>query len=74
MPADLSVVGFDTVELARVVRPRLTIVAQPTDAIAAEAAALIRRRLDGAPEPFETRTLPSRLLAGSSVAHVHPGP
>lgn len=74
VPADLSVVGFDTVELARVVRPRLTIVAQPTDAIAAEAAALIRRRLDGATEPFETRTLPSRLLAGSSVAHVHPGP
>ncbi|QHC57468.1 LacI family DNA-binding transcriptional regulator [Rathayibacter sp. VKM Ac-2760] len=72
IPADLSLVGFDTVELARVVRPRLTIVAQPTEEIAAEAAALIRRRLDGAAEPPETRILPSRLLAGASVHHLHP--
>lgn len=70
VPADLSLVGFDTVELAQVVQPRLTIVVQPTDAIAAEAAALIRRRLDGAAEPFATRLLDGRLLEGDSVARL----
>jgi alanine racemase/LacI family transcriptional regulator len=71
IPADLSLIGFDIVELARVVQPQLTIVVQPTDAIAAEAAALIRRRLDGAAEPFSTHTLASRLVDGASVAHLH---
>ncbi|PPG86204.1 LacI family transcriptional regulator [Rathayibacter sp. AY1F3] len=73
VPTDLSVVGFDNVELARVVRPHLTTIAQPTEAIAAKAAALVRLRLDsGAEQPGpQERRLPGRLLAGSSVAHLH---
>jgi LacI family transcriptional regulator len=73
IPADLSVVGFDNVELSRVVRPHLTTIAQPTGALAAEAAALIRLRLDTGAEqpPLQERILPGRLLAGSSVAHLH---
>lgn len=72
IPDDLSLIGFDTVELARVVRPRLTIVEQPTDAIAAEAAALIRSRLDGtAGAAPRERVLAGRLIVGGSVAALH---
>ncbi|MFG3340842.1 LacI family DNA-binding transcriptional regulator [Glycomyces sp. NPDC048151] len=72
---DLSVIGFDNFDLARVVRPRLTIVEQPTDAIAAEAAALIRSRLDGTADAApRIRTLSSRLVVGASVAQMHDRP
>jgi DNA-binding LacI/PurR family transcriptional regulator len=68
---DISVIGFDSVELAQVTRPRLTIVAQPVEEIAKEAARLIQHRLDtrepDSLQPVTTR-LPGALVAGSSVA------
>jgi LacI family transcriptional regulator len=44
VPEELSVVGFDSVELAQVTRPRLSMITQPTPQIAAQAAALIHSR------------------------------
>lgn len=69
---DFSLVGFDSPELARAASPRLTIVAQPTHEIAAQAAAFTVRRLKS-PEPraAETRLMTARLVAGESVARVH---
>lgn len=69
VPTDISLVGFDSAELARAVRPQLTMFEQPTPAIAREAARLVRERLDGqAGTAPETVRLGGRLLVGASVA------
>ncbi len=51
IPEDLSVVGFDNLEFARAVSPKLTIVTQPTSEIGRKAAELMLKRL-GQEEPY----------------------
>lgn len=71
---DISVVGFDSVELAQVTRPRLTILAQPIDEIARTAAEIISSRLSGSEAreyPLTKRRLPGSLVVGASVASIH---
>jgi LacI family transcriptional regulator len=69
VPEDLSFVGFDSVELAQVTRPRLSIITQPTPDIAAQAAALIHARLSSDPSPrrHSVVTLAGELVPGGSV-------
>lgn len=68
---DISLIGFDGDELARVTRPTLTIVLQPLADLAREAARIMHERLEGdrsAPsEPTMTR-LSGSLIVGGSVA------
>jgi LacI family transcriptional regulator len=72
VPDDISLVGFDSLELARAVRPRLTMYEQPTLEIAQEAARLIRQRLDTGQTPAHTTiTLTGRLIVGASVRTLH---
>lgn len=72
VPEDISLVGFDSLELARAMRPRLTMYEQPTLDIATEAARLIRHRLDsGESSAHTTVTLAGRLNVGASVNTVH---
>lgn len=47
VPDDLSVVGFDDLELSRVVTPRLTTVRQPLEEMARMGAELLLRLIDG---------------------------
>jgi LacI family transcriptional regulator len=47
VPGDLSVVGFDDLELSRVVTPRLTTVRQPLEEMARMGAELLLRLIDG---------------------------
>jgi len=71
---DISLVGFDSVELAQVTRPRLTIITQPVEEIAREAARIMRTRLGDVPDatgPREMKRLPASLLVGASVASLH---
>lgn len=71
---DISVVGFDLVEVAQTTIPRLTIIEQPTRAIATEAARLIERRLSEDYQPGServTKLLPPRMLPGGSVSRLH---
>ncbi|AMM21601.1 hypothetical protein AX769_17465 [Frondihabitans sp. PAMC 28766] len=74
IPNDMSFIGFDSTELAQVARPPLTVVIQPLEAIAREAAALMSARLSGEQndswEPSVV-TLPGRLVIGGSVASLH---
>ena len=47
VPADVSVVGFDEVDWAQLVRPALTVVSQPAYEVGLDAADLLLRRING---------------------------
>jgi LacI family transcriptional regulator len=74
VPGELSFVGFDSVELAQVTRPRLSMITQPTPHIAAQAAALIHARLSADPSPrmHSVVTLAGDLVRGGSVGPPRP--
>lgn len=77
VPEDLSVIGFDNVEFARAVHPTLTIVTQPTEEIAQNAASLMLKRIEAgrgaeAGEP-ETVNLQTRIMFGKSVKNISDG-
>lgn len=68
---DISLLGFDSVELSRLTVPTLTIVAQPTFEIATCAADLIHHRIDHPDsEEAHIELLAPELLVGGSVARV----
>jgi LacI family transcriptional regulator len=69
VPEELSFVGFDSVELAQVTRPSLSMITQPTPDIAAQAAALIHDRLSAerSPRRHSVVTLAGDLVPGGSV-------
>ncbi|MFT3850999.1 MAG: LacI family DNA-binding transcriptional regulator [Propionivibrio sp.] len=68
VPDELSIIGFDNQQLARIVKPALTIVVQPIQSIGEIAAALLLKRLrdDRAGFPAIHR-LKTRLVMGESV-------
>jgi len=74
IPEDISFVGFDSLELSQVMKPRLSMVVQPTHEIAGRAADLMRHRLEPRPEnqpepePYRRVVLPAELVPGGSVA------
>ncbi len=57
IPEDIAVIGFDDFELAHVLRPRFTLVRQPTAELGRRAAEMLFERLDG-----RARTNPRRLV------------
>lgn len=70
-PDDLSLLGFDNLVLARVLKPALTTIAQPMEQMAATAAALMLDRLEQGPAPgTHTIELAPTLVQGASVAHI----
>jgi LacI family transcriptional regulator len=73
VPRDLSLVGFDSMELTQVVKPRLTAVVQPLEAIAETAAALLLRRMGGDREGYpQTLRLHAELRLLESVGPPRP--
>jgi LacI family transcriptional regulator len=67
IPEELSVAGFDDVELARQVWPPLTTIHQPTDEIAALATRLLIDCLDEHAPSDRHRTLPTELVVRDST-------
>ena len=67
VPDDVSVVGFDDVDLAAYADPPLTTVAQETAAMGRWAVGRLLDRLDGRPAPAETLVLPVRLVVRAST-------
>lgn len=66
IPGDVSVIGFDNLELARALK--LTVVAQPLQEIGQHAAALLLERMQKKEEhPGKVVTLFTRIETGSSV-------
>lgn len=76
VPEELSVIGFDNLQFARACSPKLTIVSQPTEEIAREAAQMILMRLEktGAEktveEPFVRKKLTTEMIPGRSVRNI----
>ena len=65
-----AIVGFDNLDLARIIRPRPTLVAQPVAQIAVRAAELILERI-ASTEPLEPRivVLQSELVVGDPATY-----
>uniref|UniRef100_UPI0025CF45D1 substrate-binding domain-containing protein n=1 Tax=Phenylobacterium sp. TaxID=1871053 RepID=UPI0025CF45D1 len=66
-PQDVSVVGFDDIRFAKHVSPALTTVAQPMDAIGAEAVRVLLDIFAGKAETLQQVTLPHRLVVREST-------
>ncbi|MCL2728670.1 MAG: LacI family transcriptional regulator [Actinomycetia bacterium] len=71
VPEDVSVVGFDDLQLGTMVRPTLTTVRQDTDAMGAAVIEALRRILDGEPAP-EPILVPTALVVRGSTAAPRP--
>lgn len=69
IPEQLSFIGFDNQQLSRIVRPPLTIVAQPLEEIGAAAAEILLAHLESGGKPVENRivTLSTTIEKGDSV-------
>ncbi|MGI5893296.1 MAG: LacI family DNA-binding transcriptional regulator [Candidatus Merdivicinus sp.] len=68
IPDQLSLVGFDNMELAGIISPQLTIVIQPLEAIGREAGQLLISRLEGQDFPAKQVILTTCLQEGESTA------
>lgn len=65
-----ALVGFDNLELARLIRPRPTLVTQPIEKLALEAAELLLQRLNGeGPDDPVTITLDTTLMVGHASTY-----
>jgi LacI family transcriptional regulator len=73
VPDDMAIVGFDDFEWAAVLRPRLTVVAQPTYEIGETATRLLIDRIEGrgGSEPRRI-VLPTRLIVRESCGAAGP--
>ncbi len=71
VPRDFSLVGFDSLELAMIFKPQLTVVAQPLREIAGTAAELLARRMAGEWGGFpQTVRLAAELHVNESVGAI----
>ncbi|MBN1640595.1 MAG: LacI family DNA-binding transcriptional regulator [Anaerolineae bacterium] len=68
VPQDLSVVGFDNLELAAFGNPPLTTIAQPTHEIGRIAAAMLIDRLQEPALPLQIRMMETELVVRRSTA------
>jgi DNA-binding LacI/PurR family transcriptional regulator len=67
-PQDISVVGFDDIELAELTDPSLATVFQPGYQMGARGTSLLIKRLRGSSEPPQKIVLPTELKVRHSVA------
>lgn len=73
IPRDVSFIGYDDTQLTQIIRPPLTIVAQPTGQMAQETAALLLKRMRGDYGDFpRTLMLKSSLMVHESIKELNP--
>lgn len=71
VPGQMSIVGCDDIEMARLVMPELTTVALPARELGARAARLLIRRLSGQTTSDRSpRPLPARLMVRGSTGRI----
>lgn len=66
LPCPVALVGFDDLELADLLSPAITVVAQDAAQLGRTAAELLFRRLEGSGEPPRRVELPTRLIVRGS--------
>jgi LacI family transcriptional regulator len=67
-PGECTVLGFDDLDWTTIVRPRLTVVAQPAYEIGATAARRLLARIEGDTSPAQTLLLDTKLVERESTA------
>ena len=67
VPADLSVTGFDDIDVSRAATPRLTTVRQPLQEMGRTAVTMLLRQLDGHPHEALSMELETRLVVREST-------
>jgi LacI family transcriptional regulator len=70
VPEDLSVLGFDDIEASQYVKPSLTTLRQPTEAMGAAAVQLLFAMLDGKQKSPKTMALQPKLKIRQSVCKI----
>lgn len=70
IPDELSFVGFDAKEFALAVKPKLSVVIQPIEAIGRKAARILAERLDGAMYEVQNVRFGAELLKMDSVKDI----
>jgi LacI family transcriptional regulator len=68
VPEDVSVVGFDDIEIADYLIPRLTTIRQPLEEIGAQTALILHRAITGQAAPKQDQVLPYKLVIRESTA------
>ncbi|MBQ4482469.1 MAG: LacI family DNA-binding transcriptional regulator [Lachnospiraceae bacterium] len=70
-PEDMSLIGFDELILPMVMKPKLTLVAQPMEEIACEGARILLKRIEeGSSFPPQRVSLYASLKSGESVKRI----
>ncbi len=70
IPEQLSFVGFDDILLSEIIRPRLTLVSQPTHRIGSVVANHLRKLMTGVEPAGKTIVVTNRLVMGESVLKI----
>lgn len=71
IPEDISIIGFDNLELAKLTTPKLYIVSQPLEDIAKNAASLLLERLrDNSSDIHKTVMLNTNIVNGKSIKKI----
>ncbi len=71
VPEDVSVIGFDDMEVARYVTPTLTTIAQPAEKIGERAASLLIEQINGHTPAIREHVLPYEFIIRDSVGPVN---
>ncbi len=71
-PEELSIIGFDNMILAQIVKPKLWMVSQPMELIAENAAEIMLKRLaEKEKEPKSAMILSTQLMEGESIRRLN---
>ena len=70
VPDDISVVGFDDIEIASIIHPTLTTIHQPIDSMVELGARLLLDQVDGGPAVKEKQVLNPWLVERESTRRI----
>ncbi len=71
VPADISVVGYDDIDLTEYISPKLTTVHQAAFEMGQHSAEMIIERIENRDEPIQSVTLPVKLVERESVKKIN---